>query len=325
VPIIHIEEFETSLLTLLGVSLVLWRRKADNALSNPCFMALPLNFTTSAFPIPNYFTFKNFVRSRRDWKKKCREGSRHSPSYNRYGFANQLQLLVPFCIVMPTHGEGEGVGGGTLLGGKGGNRKHEMMMWGWWWNDLLFTFFLQRNFPRAWEEHILLSCFCFCFEIFALLLSFCRDIAFDFLHVLLWDEKQTEGKFWQAWRKNENLGASWNYLRQIFASDEKIGRVWKCLRPTFALDEKIGGVWKCLRPTFALDEKIGGVWKCLRQTFALDEKIGGVWKCLRQSFALGEKIGGVSKKEFENENDKIKKLKEKQTNDYRFQRSEKMK
>ncbi len=69
-PIIHIEGFETSLLTLLGVSLVLWRRKADNALSNPCFMALPLNFTTSAFPIPNYFTFKIFVRSRRDWKEK---------------------------------------------------------------------------------------------------------------------------------------------------------------------------------------------------------------------------------------------------------------
>ena len=48
-PIIHIEEFETSLLTLFGV--FLWRRKADSALSNPCFMALPPNFTTSAFPI----------------------------------------------------------------------------------------------------------------------------------------------------------------------------------------------------------------------------------------------------------------------------------
>jgi hypothetical protein len=59
-PIIHVEGFETSLLTLLGVSLVLWRRKADNTLSNPCLMALPLNFTTSAFPFPNYFTFKNF-------------------------------------------------------------------------------------------------------------------------------------------------------------------------------------------------------------------------------------------------------------------------
>jgi hypothetical protein len=31
------KDFETSLLTLLGVSLVLWRRKADNAPSNPLF------------------------------------------------------------------------------------------------------------------------------------------------------------------------------------------------------------------------------------------------------------------------------------------------
>jgi hypothetical protein len=69
-PIIHIEGFETSLLTLFGVSLVLWRRKADNALSNPCFMALPLNFTTSAFPIPITSLLKIFVRSRRDWKEK---------------------------------------------------------------------------------------------------------------------------------------------------------------------------------------------------------------------------------------------------------------
>ncbi len=60
-PIIHVEGFETSLFTLLGMSQVLWRRKADNTLSNPCFMALPLNFTTSAFPIPNYFTLKNFL------------------------------------------------------------------------------------------------------------------------------------------------------------------------------------------------------------------------------------------------------------------------
>jgi hypothetical protein len=67
-PIIHIEEFETSLLTLFGVSLVLWRRKADSALSNPCFMTLPPNFTTSEFPITSLL--KSFVRSRRDWKKK---------------------------------------------------------------------------------------------------------------------------------------------------------------------------------------------------------------------------------------------------------------
>jgi hypothetical protein len=40
-PIFISKDFETSLLTLLGVSLVLWRRNADSALSNPCFMALP--------------------------------------------------------------------------------------------------------------------------------------------------------------------------------------------------------------------------------------------------------------------------------------------
>jgi hypothetical protein len=48
-----LKDFETSLLTLLGVSLVLWRRKADNALSNPCFIG----------------------------RKKCREGSRHKQYY----------------------------------------------------------------------------------------------------------------------------------------------------------------------------------------------------------------------------------------------------
>jgi hypothetical protein len=67
-PIIHIEGFETSMLTLLGVSLVLWRRNADSALSNPCFMTLPLTSQTSEFPIFNLIQL--FVRSRRDWKEK---------------------------------------------------------------------------------------------------------------------------------------------------------------------------------------------------------------------------------------------------------------
>jgi hypothetical protein len=44
-------------------------------IATPCFMALAPKFTTSAFPIPNYFTFKNLVRSHRDWEKKWREGS----------------------------------------------------------------------------------------------------------------------------------------------------------------------------------------------------------------------------------------------------------
>jgi hypothetical protein len=64
------KDFETSLLTLLGVSLVLWRRKADNALSNPCFMALPLTSQHLHFQFLITSLLKFFVRSRRDWKEK---------------------------------------------------------------------------------------------------------------------------------------------------------------------------------------------------------------------------------------------------------------
>jgi hypothetical protein len=47
------KDFETSLLTLLGVSLVLWRRKADNAPSNPLFYGpSPLNSQHLHFQFP---------------------------------------------------------------------------------------------------------------------------------------------------------------------------------------------------------------------------------------------------------------------------------
>ncbi len=156
-PIIHIEEFETSLLTLFGVSLVLWRRKADNTLSNPCFRPSLLTSQHLHFQFPITSLLKIFVRSRRDWKKKMPGRIPTLPLFQSLRLRKPLPFFVPFCIVMPTHGE-RGVGG-NFAGREGGNRKHEMMMWGWWWNDLLFTFILQRNFPRAWEEHILLLAF----------------------------------------------------------------------------------------------------------------------------------------------------------------------
>jgi hypothetical protein len=65
-PITFIEEFETSLLTLFGRVPGFMEGKADSALSNPCFMTSPSDFTTFEFPISNYFNFQNFVRSRRD-------------------------------------------------------------------------------------------------------------------------------------------------------------------------------------------------------------------------------------------------------------------
>jgi hypothetical protein len=75
------KDFETSLLTLLGVSLVLWRRKADNAHSNPLFYGpRPLTSQHLHFQFLIVTLLKIFVRSRRDWKKKCREGSRQAHS-----------------------------------------------------------------------------------------------------------------------------------------------------------------------------------------------------------------------------------------------------
>jgi hypothetical protein len=114
-PIINIEEIETSLLTLLGVSLVLWRRNADSALSNPCFMTLPLTPQHLNFQFPIYFNFQNFCRVVGIGRKKCRKGFQHSPSSNRYGFANQLQLLVPFDALscQPMGGGGEFLPGGA--------------------------------------------------------------------------------------------------------------------------------------------------------------------------------------------------------------------
>ena len=75
-PIINIEEIETSLLTLLGVSLVLWRRNADSALSNPCFMTLPLTPQHLNFQLLQFSKFLLEVVA--IGRKKCREGSRQS-------------------------------------------------------------------------------------------------------------------------------------------------------------------------------------------------------------------------------------------------------
>ncbi len=81
------KDFETSLLTLLGVSLVLWRRKADNEHSNPLFYCpSPLNSQHLHFQFTVASFLKFFVRSRRDWEKKCREGSRQS-AFQIYGNA----------------------------------------------------------------------------------------------------------------------------------------------------------------------------------------------------------------------------------------------
>ncbi len=89
------KDFETSLLTLLGVSLVLWRRKADNEHSNPLFYCpSPLNSQHLHFQFKVASLLKIFVRSRCDWEKKCREESRHFESKMRQSSCTAQALKI---------------------------------------------------------------------------------------------------------------------------------------------------------------------------------------------------------------------------------------
>jgi hypothetical protein len=66
------KDFETSLLTLLGVSLVFWRRKAENKHSYPLFYGpSTLNSQHLHFQIPITSLLKIFVRSCHDWEKNA--------------------------------------------------------------------------------------------------------------------------------------------------------------------------------------------------------------------------------------------------------------
>ncbi len=65
--------FETSLLTLFGVSLVLWRReRLITSIATPVLLPLPLNSQHLHFSFTVASLSKFFVRSRRNWEKKCR-------------------------------------------------------------------------------------------------------------------------------------------------------------------------------------------------------------------------------------------------------------
>ncbi len=165
-------------------------------------MALAPKFTTSAFPIPNYFTFKNFVRSRRDWEKKCREGSLTLPLFQ------SLRLRKPlhsFCALLCCHAHPwgrEGVGG-SFAGREGGIESMK-----WWWcgvDDEMICFlhsWYNGVFESSRETH---TAFCFAFTFRTLLCS---------LRTLLWKFKQKLRKSLGRLGKDENLGASWNYLRR---------------------------------------------------------------------------------------------------------------
>jgi hypothetical protein len=86
------KDFETSLLTLLGVSLVLWKRKADNALSTPVLWPSPLTSQHLHFQFLITSLLKIFVRSRRDWKEKM--PGRISTESNLHITTNNAEFLL---------------------------------------------------------------------------------------------------------------------------------------------------------------------------------------------------------------------------------------
>ncbi len=96
------KDFETSLLTLLGVSLVLWRRKAERAQQPPVLWPSPLTSQHLHFQFPITSLLKIFVRSRCDWKEKYREGSRHS-FFVEYFFHSALLFLFSLSHILYTN------------------------------------------------------------------------------------------------------------------------------------------------------------------------------------------------------------------------------
>ncbi len=148
--------------------------KADNEHSNPCFYCpSPLNSQHLHFSFTVASLSKIFVRSRRDWEKKCRVGTRHSPSSVATASQNSCILFVPFLQRMPTHGN-RGVGG-NFAGREGGN---ESMKW-WWWGMMMkwLTFYILYT-TAFWElEGNTKLLFVLTFAFWTLLCS---------LHTLLW-------------------------------------------------------------------------------------------------------------------------------------------
>jgi hypothetical protein len=222
-PIIHIKEIKTSLLTLFGVSLVLCRRNAIVRLATPVLWLSPWLHNIWIFNFQFTSTFKIFVRSHRDWKERMPERIPTLPLFQSLRLCKPIATSCAlWCIVMPTHW-----GGGNFLpGGKG---RVESMKW-WCGDDDEMISFLHSFYKGIFRElerntHDLLLLLCF--EIFAFTpFLFVRMLHLNSCISFLWAMKQTEEKCWQAWKK---------FWWKVF------GAFWKCLRQTFALDEKIGG------------------------------------------------------------------------------------
>ncbi len=129
--------FGTSLLTLFGVSLVLWRReRLITSIATRFIAPCPRIHKHLHFSFTVVTLSKIFVRSRRVWEKNCRMGIRHSLSSNRYGFAKQLRSLCALlhCHAHPWGGIGEG-GGELGWEGRGELKVRNDDYGRWWWDE----------------------------------------------------------------------------------------------------------------------------------------------------------------------------------------------
>ncbi len=162
------------------------------------------------YQLPITSLLKIFVWSRRDWKEKMPGRIPTLPLLQSLRLRKPIATfcaLLMYCLAHPWR---RGGGGGELCWeGRGKSKAWNddvgvMMKWSAFY--ILFT----KEFSRAWEEHILLL-------VFALLWDLCFTPCTSYF-----------GSWNKNWRKvlaelekNETLGASWNYLRQTFASEEK--------------------------------------------------------------------------------------------------------
>ncbi len=237
------------------MSLVLLRGKADSAHNNPFFMTSPSEFTTFEFPISNYFNFQILLEVIVIQRKNCQDGSRHSPSLDRYGFANQLQFvfaLVKHCHAYPW-------GGGFCWGGMG---RVESMKW--WWcgdEDEMISFlhsFYKRNFLSIWGEDTE-DCFTLlCCAIFAFAPVLLHGHCIWLFASLSLKTRQAKEKFRQAWTLWQKILA----LHENFGALQKFWRFTKIL----ALHENFGALQKFRRFTKILADLKNCCVKPLRLT-----------------------------------------------------------
>ncbi len=128
-------------------------------------------------------------------------------------------IAISFALVMHCHAH---PWGGVCWEGRWGGLKawnddDVKMMMKWLAFYTLFTKGIFRELEKSTQRNF---CFCFALRFLLLLLIFCTNFAFDFLHSSLW---------------------GWDKVRKNFGESEKLW--WK----TLALCKNLGAFWKSRR------------------------------------------------------------------------------